>query len=312
MLEVCFNDSVKGALALAQNCGNDRIGGAVGFITASKGLFSFFEKRKARREYMKRQIKLQKTAVPLGGKREDIVGISFGLSENDIVSPICLEACPRKDYVRENFLFDRYNGQEDSEASVNKFWAACIKDIKKLQSNPQTIRVWVDNTPDAQCGLLFIADLLKDAKTEIHSIALPQGITKMEDCSIQYRAWGEVEPQLFGSFLREERVLAEKEVQDLANKWRLLKAENAPLRVVENGCVISAGESYYDNLIREEFPQGACKIAYIIGNALGKQKIPTGDVFIAKRIQHFIDNGELVVLEKSGNGFYGTIVACAK
>jgi hypothetical protein len=81
------------------------------------------------------------------------------------------------------------------------------------------------------------------------------------------------------------------------------------LRVVENGSVINADISYYDNLIRKEFPKDTCKIAHIIGSALGKQGILTGDVFIAKRIQHFIDNGELVVLGKTDDGFYSTVVA---
>ncbi len=311
MLEICFNDSVKGALTLAQNCGNDVIGSAVGIITDKKGLLSYFAKRKAMKEYRKRQMGLQKLAVPLGGKREDIVGVSFGLSEGDIKSPIGLEDCPRKEYIRAMFSFDRYNGQEDTEAAVNEFWTNCMSDLQKLKSNPSQIRVWLDFTPDAQCGLLFLADLLKGGKTQIHVVELPRKITRKDNCIIEYRGWGEVEPQLFGTFLEKEKVLTEKEVGDLASKWQLLKDENALLRVVENGSVMSADISYYDDLIRKEFPKETCKIAHIIGGALGKQKIPTGDVFIAKRIQQFIKNGELVISSKSNEGFYSTAVTCA-
>lgn len=54
------------------------------------------------------------------------------------------------------------------------------------------------------------------------------------------------------------------------------------------------------------------KIAYIIGSALGKQKILTGDVFIANRIKAFIQSGELRILSNEKNGFYETVVKCAK
>lgn len=312
MLEICFNDSVKCALSLAQNCGRDIIGGAVGVITNKKGLLSCYAKRKAIKEYRKRQMELQKIAVPLGGKREDIVGISFGLSEGDIKSPICLEDCPRKEYIREVYSFDRYNEQTDTETAINEFWTNCISDLQKLKSNPLQIRVWLDSTPDAQCGLLFLADLLKGGKTAIHVVELPQKITGKDNCTVEYRGWGEVEPQLFGTFLNKERVLTENEVKDLADKWQVLKNENSLLRVIKNGSVISADISYYDDLIRKEFPKEACKIANIIGGALGNQEILTGDVFIAKRIQNFIKNGELVVLDETDKMFYSTTVTCSK
>lgn len=312
MLEVCFTDSVKGSLLLAQHCGNDNIGGAVSVITDKKGLLLFFAKRKAIKEYRKKQSELQKSAVPLEGKSEDLAGISFALSEGDIHAPVCLEDCPRKDYIRTLFSFDRYHEQEHLEASINEFWVNCINDLHKLKANPPCIRVWLDHTPDAQCGLLFIADVLKDCKTKIHIVDLPQKIVINNHCIVEPRGWGDVEPQMYGTFADKERTLTEIEIRDLAARWQLLKNENSLLRVVKNGSVISADISYYDDLIKKEFPKDTCKVAHIIGSALGKQKILTGDVFIAKRIQRFIENGELVVLDETDKGFYHTLVACPK
>ena len=54
MLEVCFNDSVKGALILAQHCEDNLIGGAVSVISNRKGLLPFFSKRKAIKEYRRK------------------------------------------------------------------------------------------------------------------------------------------------------------------------------------------------------------------------------------------------------------------
>lgn len=308
MLEVCFCDSVRGSLMHAQNC-NNCIGGAVSFITGSKGIFSYFEKRRALKEYKKRKLVLQKQAVSLGGRREDIVSISFGLSEGDIKAPITIDSCPRKDYISSIFAFDRHDEHENMEQTISSVWNNCIEDLEKLKSSPEKVRIWLDRTPDAQCGLLFVADLLKNSEREIHIIELPERIRREDHCIVEYRGWGDVEPELFGTFLDGERILTKAEIMKLSQQWEKLKEENAPLRVVENGAVISTDESYYDNLIRCEFPKDTCKVAHIIGNTLGKHMVLTGDVFIAKRIQHFIHAGELVVMDNSDDRFYGTVVS---
>lgn len=193
MLEVCFGDSAKGTLMLAQHCGGDAIAESVGVVTNARGLRAVWEKQKALREYKKRRAELKKLAVPLGGRREDVVSVSLGLSEGDIRSPITPGECPRK---------------------------ACVRD----------------------------------------------------------------------------------------GRWQALQAENAPLRVVEQGRVVSAGLDYYDDLIRQAIPDEPCQTAQIIGTALGKQKVPTGDQFIAKRLLHFIDAGELAVVQPGAEGFYSTVV----
>ena len=180
-----------------------------------------------------------------------------------------------------------------------------------MQAAPSQLRVWADHTPNARCGLLFLASLLEGKETEVHLVELPRAVTREDGCVVEYRSWGEVEPQRFGTFLDRERVMTREELSALARQWQQLQEENAPLRVVEGDQVVSAPLSYYDPLIRKEFPAQSCEVARIIGLSLGRQKIPTGDVFIARRIQHFIHQGELVVLEETGRGFYSARVACA-
>lgn len=68
-------------------------------------------------------------------------------------------------------------------------------------------------------------------------------------------------------------------------------------------------KSDYDSLIKREFPESSCKVAFLIGSALGKQNILTSDVFIAKRVQHFLNTGELVLLQQSKDGFYSSTIA---
>lgn len=308
MLEVCFSDSVKGALAAAQHCGRDATGGAFAVITDKKGLAGWLVKHRALREYRKREAELQKIAAPLGGSREDLVGLSLGLSEGDIRSPLRADVCPRKDCLRQMFALDRY-GEGDLLDGVDALWDACMTDLQKLDPPPAAVRVWLDDLPDSRCGLLFLADLLGGRGTGFHVVELPAKTTREDGVTVEYRGWGEVEPQRFGTFLDRERVLPAGEVGQLAERWRQLKEENAPLRVVEQGQVVSAGLDYYDEKIRAEFPAASCRVADLIGRALGRQKIPTGDAFIAGRVRHFIESGELVLTEqRSGAGFYGAAV----
>ena len=309
MLEVCFSDSAKGALLLAQHCGGDVIAASVGVITNARGLRAVWEKRKALRAYKKRRAELKKLAVPLGGRREDVVSVSFGLSEGDIRSPITPGACPRKTRVRDWLAFSRYGEKiDDLEAEVDAFWDGCLADLRKLQAAPAKVRVWLDATPDAQCGLLFLAGLYREGGTALQVVELPRQVRRPDGCLVEYRGWAEVEPELFGTFLSRERVLPPAEVCALAGRWQALQAENAPLRVVEQGRVVSAGLDYYDDLIRQAIPDEPCQTAQIIGTALGKQKVPTGDQFIAKRLLHFIDAGELAVVQPGAEGFYSTVV----
>lgn len=312
MLEVCFGDSVKSSLAAAQNCGQV-CGSADAVFTGVKGLSAFFAKRNAVKAFRNRQRELQKAAVSLGGRQEDIGSISFALSEGDIQAPISHLDCPRRKYLFERYCFSLTARCEtlDKEKQMVCFqnqWKCWITDLDKLQAGPDSIRIWLDYSPDSQCGLRFVAHLLRDGDTEIHTVDLPDRILSGDNCIVSYSSWCEVEPELFGTFLNREKVLTEAEILELSRQWEKLTEENAPLRVVEDGAVRSAQECYYDDWIRQEFPKDACKIAIVIGNALGKHRLPVGDIFVAERIQHFLQSGELELCSSGKGGFYHALV----
>lgn len=315
MLEVCFNDSVKGALKIAQRCTNTHsIGGAVGVITSSNRskLLSFVEKRKALRQFKRERMELANQAVSLGGNSKDVLGISLHLSEGDILAPIELAQCPRKDLILSSIIYNGYDDLECLEKSALGFWQSTMNDLERLKQGADKVRIWVDNTPEAACGLLFVADVLVNTDTAIHMVSLPKKHQRDDNCYVEYSGWGDVHPELFGTFLDREKELTKEEVLELSLEWKKLQAENAPLRAVENDKVISVDESYYDNLIRKEFPKESCTIAELIGNSLCNEKILTGDVFIAKRIKFFIENGELEVITNSEKGFYRNIIKVVK
>lgn len=267
--EVCFGDSIKGGLKIAAKTKNCK----------------------------------------KCGISKNIVSLPFTLSEGDIRAEITEGECPRKGYLRGWFAIDPYMEYGSIENMTDNYWKNAITDLNTLKACAPEIRVWADNTPATQCGLLFVADLSENADTSIRVINLPGQITRDDGVIVKYQGWGEVPPDDYPIFIDGERLLSNDEIAALAKKWRELKEQNAQLRVIENGEVISADISYYDDYIRAEFPDEPQKTAYIIGRVLGRQSVPTGDWFIAKRIKHFMETGELTVTDDPKAGLYEITVS---
>lgn len=268
LTEVCFGDSIKGGLKI-------------------------FAKTKSGKK---------------SGVSQNIISLPFTLSEGDIQAEIKKGECSCKGYVRGWFATDPYLEYGNIESMVDDYWESAIADLNALKAGAPETRIWVDNTPAAQCGLLYVADLLENTDTSIRVINLPGQITRDDGIIVKYRGWGEVPPDEYPTFMDNERQLSSDEIAAFAEKWRKLKEQNAELRVIENGEVISADISYYDDYIRAEFPDEPQKVAYIIGRVLGKQCVPTGDWFIAERIKYFIESGELKVIDDPKTGFYNIVV----
>ena len=84
MIDLCFSDSVKGALRCAQHDGI--IGGAISIAVIG-------ESHENEKELYEQQIRRTKNVQSLGGDPKDVLGLSWGLSIGDIaapLSPICL------------------------------------------------------------------------------------------------------------------------------------------------------------------------------------------------------------------------------
>ena len=184
MLEVCFSDSMKGALIYAQN-GRNTLGGAMGVIAGFREIFAEPAKRKALRAHRKRQRALQKQAIPLGGKREDVVCVALVLSEGDVRAAITPGECPRKAHVRAALTSGRPEDTAETETVFSAFWKDCMEAVEKLKARPDRVRIWLDRTPDAQCGLLFTANLLKNSATEIRVVELPDKVWRDDHCVVR-------------------------------------------------------------------------------------------------------------------------------
>jgi len=85
--------------------------------------------------------------------------------------------------------------------------------------------------------------------------------------------------------------------------WRRLREENAPLRVLEGGDLVSAPISFFDSLLMSHATDEWQKVARIIGEALATEWdddiFQTGDLVLAARVNALVENGRLECRGKS-------------
>ena len=301
MLELCFDQSTRGALRVAQHCGGGGKG-AVGVIVAASDQGDPVAEQAARRAaeaFRRRQEELEREAIPLGGNAGDVLGLSLGLDMGDIREPL--------GRGRQELLRQWYDGNDEA---AGRDWQETLESADRLRAlGPgDTVRIWVDHTPASACGLLHAASLLEKTGAAVSVVFLPPWRERPDGVVETYLGWGEMEPERFGHFLSREEPVPPLALGAMAHRWEVLQKENAPLRAVVNGQIRSVGEDFYDGLIRRHIPEGQTKIANIIGNVLGQERPGIGDVWLAERIRWMLSTGELRMVREDKEMFYSSVV----
>jgi len=118
---------------------------------------------------------------------------------------------------------------------------------------------------------------------------------------------GDLEPTLFWRMQPEHMLddgllsrglpLSANERNRHLNLWSRLRQENAPLRVVRDGELISAPLAHFDELLLSHSTAGWLKMARVVGGALAsfddEGLYQTGDLVLAARVRALIETGAL-------------------
>lgn len=133
-------------------------------------------------------------------------------------------------------------------------------------------------------------------KLDVTVVELPEWEKRPDGCIVQYTGWGEIEPYRFGEMALLEKKLPVNLLRSLASHWVELQQENATLRAVLNGKLVSAPECLYDTFILRELEKQENEFneARLVGQVLGKYQLGIGDAWIALRIEQFIKDGLLI------------------
>ena len=237
------------------------------------------------------------------GTSEDVVCLGFMLDIGNIKEPI--DSPYRKNLIYSMYAQNQYvkNPEIDQELKLTgEVYLNELLRLKEYLENGETIRVWYSDTPYSICGFYSLCQILQKYKNEIHIVKLPEYMVRKTSIR-SYRNWGEVSAEEFAEFLTYESVLTKEEVRMYAQLWTELTEDNSPLRAMINGKVTGVSEDFYDFLIWKRLTRKPIKEARLIGDILGCFQIGMGDWWFARRIEHFIQQDKIKVINDSENKY---------
>ncbi|SKC69234.1 DUF3658 domain-containing protein [Maledivibacter halophilus] len=291
MLEVVFSDSTKGSMKVAKYYNEkSMLGGAIGYIGKKPS---------------KAELKKHFEGQAVGGDSQDVVYIGFALDIGDISGEF--DGIERQNVFQKAWGRFYFDNNEKEQLFYNQ-----RKDMEKLLSaaiNGTPIRIWKSNIPYSTCGFYFICNVLKNIDCEISVVSLPEYKQVSENEIVIYSDWGQIEPGKFYQFLPSERQLSQSEKRMFSSRWIGLVRENAPLRAVVNGKLISVPEDFYDYIITKNIPDYDFLMARFIGKIMGDYDLGVSDRWYALRIEKMIEEKKLIIVEnKDISHPYGKIL----
>lgn len=309
MIEIVFGDSACGSLKMAQSFGKGEYanGGAssIGVIISHEdGRKPNKEEIEAvRREYEERERLAWESAVPMGGSSSDIYGFWLVLSMGDISEN-------QFDDKRMKIFERIFNNFPDGDGLWNaqkilKRANENLKTIRERITEGESVRIWYSNQPDEMCGLYWFMHRLHqwnmpDIKPCI--VKLPEWEEYADGTIVRRTNWGEVSPGEWHRYVELQKAVSPIFIRDCASHWSELQRENASLRAVLNGQLVSVSENIYDDIIFREINAESEEFreAMIIGRIMGKYQLGISDSLISFRMDEMINEGKLKVVSEAG------------
>lgn len=225
-----------------------------------------------------------------GGK---VIELAFDLDMGDISGDLCGEA--RKAQCLKKFSQRRMKETDPFKQQSEK-WNYLLLEVERLKacaSKGEPFRIWYSSAPYSMCGFYHVCNLLADYDCLVSVVRLPEYASDGSDMVI-HSHWGEVEDML--SFVTYEKPLCKTEMNYYGQLWEELKRENAPLRAMVNGNLVSVAEDFYDFFIESCLPDRPFQEVLLIGQVVSAYQMSYYDDLIMERIQKMIDDGKLEVV----------------
>lgn len=298
MIEIVFSDSACGSLKAAQHFGEGKYQcGGIGVIVTHRDGSTPTRKelKAAQKEAEKRARIAWENAVPLGGSPADIYGFNFALSIGDISEN--QPGTKRKQALER--LYSTYPDDVGHQAVLEIFEKVNenLKTVRERSVMGESLRIWYSNQPDEICGLYWFLDQLNQWSVyePISVVKLPEWEIDENNNIVQKSSWGEVAPEEWHRYVSLQKPAPLLLIQNCAAHWKELQSENAPLRALLNGKLVSTTETLYDDIILREIAAESDEFqeAMVVGRVIGKYQLGISDSWIAYRIEKMIREGWL-------------------
>lgn len=298
MMEVVFSESAGGALSVA--LGKEK---PIGGVSACIGMT-----KKEQKQWEEKERRNWDAAELLPGIRDDQMILPLMLSVGDID-----EQCPgpkRWETLQRLFAVYPEEGEKAAETMVET--ARHNLDILLSRAEQgERIRLYYSDQPDEACGAWWLMNQLTEAgltNAAVTAVKLPAFWQTPAGDILESTSWGEVPPHQWGRLAQQGQTWKSDLIRYLSEQWQQRKRENAPLRAVINGSLISAPDTLYDPLIRQviDEQEPVFQQANVIGRVLVRSHGCMGDAWIAMRMEEMIRRGELsaVTIPASGDPTY--------
>lgn len=302
MIEIVFSDSAAGSLKVAQSLGKGKYRpAAVGVILAhGDGREATKEEiEQAQREAEERSRREWEQAVPLDGDPDDVFPFSIALS----IGYIGKDALEFRRPILER-LFSIYP-QDVREGLTDQLLRQAQENldaVARRASEGEPLRIWTSDNPDECCGFYWMMAQISRLKSTgpVYVVKLPAWSYTENRQIIRMTGWGDVSPGEWGRYTELQQPASKAFIVGCAAHWSTLQKEEATLRAVVNGQLLSVPENFYDSFILREIaaqPEEFME-AQLIGNVLGKYQLGIGDAWVALRIEEMIRAGKLTVLSQ--------------
>lgn len=225
----------------------------------------------------------------LEGNPGDVVCFGYRLDIGNIQEDI-------EGHYRKNLIFSLLNMENEKETQDYADSYMQMQKLKIYLEAGESIRIWYSDAPYSRCGLYHLCNILNCYENEIYLVKLPEYVVHGKTICF-YKNWGEVAAEEFAGFLSGERIVSKEELRMYASLWNELVEDNSPLRAMVNGKMIGVPEDFYDFMILNRITTKPIKECRLIGDIIGHNQASIGDWWYAKRIQHFIEEGLIKVLE---------------
>lgn len=175
---------------------------------------------------------------------------------------------------------------EFSQSEIDVFFDRQQNDIKELLDFAKThehIRFWRSREPHNLCAFAYACYLLSNIKCDISYIDLPEDML----------SWSFVPSNKYCEYLHLEEKLDLNKKLFYINKWIELKNENASMRAIVNGSLISVDERFYDWFILSSINEDGSIIADVIVNISNNYRLGISPYLIYLRIMAMINANKL-------------------
>lgn len=216
-----------------------------------------------------------------------------------------MESSYRKELIYSMYAQNQWEQEDEIEEELKNVGDVYSKELHRLKEfldNGEPVRIWYSDAPYSRCGLYSVCQILKRYENKISAVKLPEYVVQEQDI-VSYQSWCEVSAEEFAGFLPYEKPFSKEEIRMYDMLWSDLVEENSPLRAVINSKVLSVPEGFYDFLIWKWLKEVPVKEARLIGNILGHSQLGVGDWWYARRIEYYIKQGKIRVIEDSENKY---------